>query len=776
VHATKRSQLVLPLAIAAAFGASTLPVLAQDDAAASAATEGGADRAKLAESATLFVHNVMIAKPEPAVAAANAMLAEAVSPSDLANAVDGADLGKRMDEAFRRSRRMAEVSDAASALEAKLEAGRQLLARKIDRIEEAVKMLAGPMRGQMLAKDRLTAAGEYAVPALLRQITEGRDLGMEAAATRMLVDLRRQSALPLALTVASLDAASQRKVCVILGQLGYPVAVPFLLDLAQAKGTTPDVSEAAMDAVRALGGSDEPAHAAYAAAAKSFLAEDVSLAAYPSESMQNIWKWTDFGGLAADKVSTTVYYDVMAMALSRRALELDAGDEQALATFVAADLRRESRMSEGTADPLFAGQGRSAQFYATASGPKTMQDVLQIGLDLGDAGIIRSSLAALRETAGARAMVGNGSAPVVKALDFADRRVRFEAAITLASVTPADAFSGSDQVVPVLAQAVRGGGQTFAGIISRGGEDAQRIAGMLRSNGFVPLTAARDSAEFGVLAARNAGADLVVIAGSAARIRDEFVALRETRMGSSIPVVVVAQPADKGGLDSLADDGKTVVLGADISDDAFKAGVDALSQKTMGARMGAGDSSRYVGESIDALTRIGLAGGSVYKLADAEAGLVDALRTQEGAIRASVASILAMIDSNRAQRAVIDAALAASGDEQVMLLGSVAQGARRFGSKATSAQSDAVRELVRGSTGATADAAAAAFGALSLPSSEAVDLIIKSRVPGKQAAPAADAPAAAEPSEGGSMEGDAPADPAGDPAADAPMGDDPAQG
>jgi len=41
---------------------------------------------------------------------------------------------------------------------------------------------------------------------------------------------------------------------------------------------------------------------------------------------------------------------------------------------------------------------------------------------------------------------------------------------------------------------------------------------------------------------------------------------------------------------------------------------------------------------------------------------------------------------------------------------------------------------------------------------------------------AADAPAAAEPSEGGSMEGDAPADPAGDPAADAPMGDDPAQG
>jgi hypothetical protein len=75
-----------------------------------------------------------------------------------------------------------------------------------------------------------------------------------------------------------------------------------------------------------------------------------------------------------------------------------------------------------------------------------------------------------------------------------------------------------------------------------------------------------------------------------------------------------------------------------------------------------------------------------------------------------------------------------------MLFGPVADGARRFGSKATTAQSDAIRELVRTSAGPVADAASAAFGALSLPSSEAVDLIIKSRVPGKKAdaVPAAD--------------------------------------
>jgi len=171
VHVLKRSQLILPLAIVAMSGGWTLPALAQDGAAPAAARpEGGSDHAKLVEAATLFVHNIMIAKPDGAAAAANVLLADSVEPSELAMVIDGADLGKRMDDAFRRSRRMTDVADASAALETKLEAGRQLLARKIERIEEAVKMLVGPMRGQMIASDRLMAAGEYAVPALMRQI------------------------------------------------------------------------------------------------------------------------------------------------------------------------------------------------------------------------------------------------------------------------------------------------------------------------------------------------------------------------------------------------------------------------------------------------------------------------------------------------------------------------------------------------------------------------------------------------------------------------------
>ncbi len=727
-------KLIITLALNATILGMPTVALAQEAAkpAPASAAATASDGAKLAEAATLFVHNVMIAKPEAATAAANTLLAESVTPSELAQAIDGADLGKRMDEAFRRGRRMADVADVVGSVEAKLEAGRKLLARKMERIEEAVKMLVGPVRGQLLAKDRLLAAGEYAAPALMRQVVEGRDPALEASSTRVLVEMRRQAVMPLLMALPGLDAGAQRKVCVILGELSYPVAIPALLDIAAAKGTTVDVAEAARAAAAQLGAKGMSASEAYVASSRQFLAGDLTLCAFPDDPTQNVWKWTEFGGLAADKISTGVYFDAMAMLFARRALELDAANTQALALFIAADLRREAAMGEGMVDPLFAGQGRSAQFYATVAGPKTMQDVLKLGLTMNDTLLVRASLAALRETAGATEMIDAGSTPVVEALGYPDRRVQFEAAITLASVSPRSSYVGAEQVVPLLAQAVRAGGQTFAGIISASAEDSQRFATALKGNGFVPLTAANDAAGFEVISARNAGSDLVVVAGSAPQIREQFAAVRAMRAGSTLPILVMAQPADKGSLNELEKDGRTVVLGADVADTAFKAGVDALVAKAFGGRMSADDMSRYVSQSIEALTRIGLASGSIYKIETAERGLVEALRTQEGAVRVAVANVLALIGTEGAQHALIETALSAQGDEQAMLFAPLAQSARHWGSKATQAQSDAIRQVVQTATGPTAEAAAAAYGALSLPSSEAVDLIIKSRQPGKK--------------------------------------------
>ena len=113
-------KLIITLALNATILGMPTVALAQEAAkpAPASAAATASDGAKLAEAATLFVHNVMIAKPEAATAAANTLLAESVTPSELAQAIDGADLGKRMDEAFRRGRRMADVADVVGSVEA----------------------------------------------------------------------------------------------------------------------------------------------------------------------------------------------------------------------------------------------------------------------------------------------------------------------------------------------------------------------------------------------------------------------------------------------------------------------------------------------------------------------------------------------------------------------------------------------------------------------------------------------------------------------------------
>jgi hypothetical protein len=72
----------------------------------------------------------------------------------------------------------------------------------------------------------------------------------------------------------------------------------------------------------------------------------------------------------------------------------------------------------------------------------------------------------------------------------------------------------------------------------------------------------------------------------------------------------------------------------------------------------------------------------------------------------------------------MDAALAAAGEERVMLLGKVAGSAKRSGNLLESRHITALREIVTTGENAEATAAAALMGALNLPNAELVPLIL----------------------------------------------------
>ena len=88
-----------------------------------------------------------------------------------------------------------------------------------------------------------------------------------------------------------------------------------------------------------------------------------------------------------------------------------------------------------------------------------------------------------------------------------------------------------------------------------------------------------------------------------------------------------------------------------------------------------------------------------------------------------IADVLSVSKSARAQGALIDAALAASGEEQVALCDFAAQASRMTGGKAEARQLAALRELIGSSEGAVADAAGRLYGSLDGGSAEAVKLI-----------------------------------------------------
>ncbi len=93
----------------------------------------------------------------------------------------------------------------------------------------------------------------------------------------------------------------------------------------------------------------------------------------------------------------------------------------------------------------------------------------------------------------------------------------------------------------------------------------------------------------------------------------------------------------------------------------------------------------------------------------------------------AAADVLAELDSSEAQAAIAASSLESLGDVQIAHLRALASSANRFGNLANAQAADALLELVRTSEGDLALAAAQAHGALALPTSNAVKLLLEAR-------------------------------------------------
>lgn len=672
-----------------------------------------------------FLHYVRIAKPDLAEAAGNALMDSGVSDQELATIVYDNNLEDKLASVLTRGRRMEGVSDLVAMLETRVENGRIALARDPERVREAVGMLTGSLRQKMLARERLLSAGEYAVPALLEPIVNGKDPQLEVACTQVIEEIKRQAVFPLCAALGSVDVNGQRKICNMLGSIGYPAAEPFLLQLAQAESTPDTVKASAMAAFRRIGGTSTSVPGQFTALGRRFFDNQMSLVAWPGEPTNNVWSYDTYAGLTPTSVPTEIFSDVMAMMMARTALSYDRGSRQALALFVAADLRRENDLSAGATDPIFGGNRYSPQFFATAAGTSIAQDVLAMSIDRWDTALIRDAIAALAQTTGSSNLFASARQPLLECLRYPDRRVQYDTALVIGSALPRKSFPGDDIVVPLLGSAVRDSGAMFGMIVASNEEDRRTYAADLETLGFTTLNGGQGYADVRNELGRAVGLDLVVIRGEIEMIRDTIKGLRNDNLTAAVPVIASANVADQLKLaNEFADDRGTLIWTAGGSAEAFTNAVDQLLERTGGGRLSEDDALAYMLGALDTLRTIAINGNSILAVSEAENPLLESLSSRDGHVRLLIAEVVSLISGSRSQQALIEAALGATGTDQIDLLDLVAASARRFGNNASSAQIDALRDLIAGSDGDTADAAGRAFGALDVGPAEAVKLIL----------------------------------------------------
>jgi hypothetical protein len=135
------------------------------------------------------------------------------------------------------------------------------------------------------------------------------------------------------------------------------------------------------------------------------------------------------------------------------------------------------------------------------------------------------------------------------------------------------------------------------------------------------------------------------------------------------------------------------------------------------------EQAEYAVRAVEALRALAYSGNKTFNVLDSEGVLLNALRTSQGGMRIAVAEVLAIMATPAALSSLVDAAVTSSGDEQIALCDLAAAAARSSGGKADDRQLSAIRDLIKSSEGAAADAAGRLYGSLDAGSAQAVELI-----------------------------------------------------
>lgn len=678
-----------------------------------------------------FIHFVFIDRDDVAADYAAQLIARGIDPRAFVDLVEGAGLAERFDRAVSEAIRSGVAEAPAAALRRLYTEGRLQRARDPQEIAENIAMLVGPLRGRLIAKERLVAAGEYAVPQLLRVIDEGGDPSLVREVRAVLVQMGQQAVMPLCVALRQTAVQTQVAVADLLGQIGYDTAAPFLAEVAQTSPNTA-VREAASNALKAIVDNTQGlgAHEWYVRIAENYSAQDASVTSFPGEPSQPMWSYQPTaGGLIFASAPTEVYHEMMAMRLSEDSLRLvRRPNASALALWVASYLRLDiERPADATLDLGL----REPMYYAVASGATISQNVLARALTTSNTPLARRAIEAIGKTASGRDLwVGStgSTQPLVESLTYPNRRVQYEAALAFAQAQPNAPFEGSDLVAPILASSIRGATDRYALVVASDPEVGRGLQRMLEGMGYRvgPTGESLDALRQEFEAA--ASVDLVVSSLPLDQSVGLVSQMRASRRLVAAPLLMFSDGADEIELRRRYGNERSVAIRtAGIRSEQMRATIDDLVLRTLGGPISEEEATLYAANAIAALLELAISENTVIIASDATTQLVQALEADEGLFELPLAELLSWIDQPGAQQAIFDRAIQAQGAQRVTLLGHAANSARRHGNHLLERQVQRLLQLARAGNDAEAIAAAGLLGSLGVPSEDLAGLILDGR-------------------------------------------------
>ena len=328
---------------------------------------------------------------------------------------------------------------------------------------EVKRLSSDTERGRMTAVERLRNAGEYAIPFMLDALADPDRQDEFSNVAGALYQIGKDAIRPLAAALQTDSVPVRAEIVKAMGGIRYPQSLPYLKYIVE-NDKTGNLRQLAEASIRKIDPTalNVPADQLFYQLAENYYYHAPSLSPAEDDPAANIWFWdADENKLSREEVNKDYFNELMAMRCCEWSLKANSNFGQSIGLWLASYFKAESA-NEPNMPEYFGESHASALVYATTAGVEYLHQALARAVKDGNTFVALGIIEALKNTAGEKSLfytLGQEQ-PLVEALSFKDRLVRYSAAIAIGAAGPQEKFDQASLVVRNLSDAIASNAQT----------------------------------------------------------------------------------------------------------------------------------------------------------------------------------------------------------------------------------------------------------------------------------------------------------------------------